>query len=125
MKIAISATGPSLDSLVDPRFGRCATFVLIQTDDLSVESIENGSGALSGGAGIQAAQLVAQAKAKIVLTGACGPNAHETLTAAGIEVRIGTEGTVREAFESYQAGRLRVAAVPNVGSHAGMGGPQR
>lgn len=29
MRIAISATGPSLDAEVDPRFGRCQYFIAV------------------------------------------------------------------------------------------------
>ncbi len=125
MKVAVSATGSTLDATVDPRFGRCSTFIIVETDDMSFEAIDNGSSALSGGAGIQSAHLVAQKGVRTVLTGNCGPNAHQTLKAAGIDVMLGCSGTIAEAVESYQAGRLRVAAVPNVASHSGMGGGRR
>jgi predicted Fe-Mo cluster-binding NifX family protein len=125
MKVAVSATGSNLDAAVDPRFGRCSTFVLVETDDMSFEVVENGSSALPGGAGIQAAQLVARKGVKTVLTGNCGPNAHQTLKAAGIGVFLGCEGTISEAVESYKMGRLRGAATPNVASHSGMGGERR
>jgi len=121
MKVAISATGAALDVAVDPRFGRCSCFVLVETDDMSVESIENGSRSLGGGAGIQAAQLVAHKGVKAVLTGNCGPNAHQTLSAAGIDVFVGCSGTVAEAVARFKSGQLRAAAAPNVASHAGMG----
>ena len=59
MKIAISAAGPSIEDLVDPRFGRCTCFLIIDTGTLEFEVIENSSKNLSGGAGIEAAQRVA------------------------------------------------------------------
>ena len=120
MKIAITSRGTTLDDQVDPRFGRCAHFVIVETDDMSCEAVANSNAAAGGGAGIQSAQLVADREVKVVLTGNCGPNAFRTLEAAGIEVVTGADGTVREAVERYQAGQLTPTGEANVGSHAGM-----
>ncbi len=75
--------------------------------------------------GIQAAQLMAQKRVKAVLTGNCGPNAHQTLSAAGIDVVVGCSGTVSEVVERFKSGQLSAASAPNVASHAGMGGEGR
>jgi predicted Fe-Mo cluster-binding NifX family protein len=120
MKVAVTSRGTALDDQVDPRFGRCAHFVIVETDDMSFEAIANGNASAGGGAGIQSAQLVAEKDVKVVLTGNCGPNAFRTLEAAGIQVVIGAAGTVREAVEEYKAGRLKATGGPNVESHAGM-----
>jgi predicted Fe-Mo cluster-binding NifX family protein len=119
MKIAITATDPELDAPVDPRFGRCAYFVLVETTDMSFDAISNDSNAQGGGAGIQSAQSLAHQGIGAVLTGNCGPNAHQTLTAAGIDVVVGCGGTVREAVEEFKAGQLHRAASPNVPNHSG------
>lgn len=121
MRVAISATGRTLDAAVDPRFGRCSVLVLVETDDMSFEAIDNDSSSLGGGAGIQTAQRVAHQGVKAVLTGNCGPNAHQTLSAAGIEVFVGCSGTVSEAVARFKAGQLQPAAAPNVAEHSGMG----
>ena len=120
MKVAVTSKGTTLDDQVDPRFGRCATFVIVETDDMSFESVENSNAAAGGGAGIQSGQLVTEKDAKVVLTGNCGPNAFRTLEAAGIEVIVGASGTVREAVEQYKAGTLAATGGPNVDSHNGM-----
>ena len=99
MKIAISASGKNLDSVIDPRFGRCAYFLIVETEDMGVEVFDNENIALGGGAGIQSAQFVASKGAKAVITGNCGPNAVQTLTAAGVELIVGQTGTAREAVE--------------------------
>jgi len=125
MKVAVSAMGSTLDAAVDPRFGRCATFVLVDTDDMSFRAIENGNSALGGGAGIQSAQLMAQHGVKAVLTGNCGPNAHQTLNAAGIDVVVGCRGTVAEAVGRFTSGQLHPTDTPNVASHSGIGGGPR
>ena len=122
MKIAISATGPSLDAAVDPRFGRCSCFVLVDTDDMTFEAVENRNSMLGGGAGIQSAQLMAQKGVKAVLTGNCGPNAHEALRAAGIDVVVGCSGPVSEVVERFTSGHLLTASAPNVATHSGMAG---
>jgi predicted Fe-Mo cluster-binding NifX family protein len=121
MKVAVSAVGKTLDAVVDPRFGRCSTFVLVETDTMSLEAIDNESASLGGGAGIKTAQLVAQKGVRAVLTGNCGPNAHEALSAAGIDVIVGCSGTVADVLARFQAGLLRPAASPNVANHSGMG----
>jgi len=122
MRIAITATGPDLEAQADPRFGRCPYFLIVETDDLSFEAIENPNLVLGGGAGVQSGQLMAEKGVKHVLTGNCGPNAYQTLAAAGIGVIIGCSGRVRDVIEQYKSGRLSSVAAPNVASHFGMGG---
>lgn len=120
MRIAVTAVQPGLDAEMDPRFGRCPFFVIVETDNLSSEAIDNEAQARGQGAGIQAARLLADRGVKYVLTGNCGPNAHQTLTAAGIGVIVGCAGTVRSAVEQFTAGRLQPASAPSVPGHAGM-----
>ena len=122
MRVAISATGKTLDAAVDPRFGRCSTLLFVETDDMSFEAVDNGNRSLGGGAGIQTAQLVSHKGVKAVLTGNCGPNAHQTLSAAGIEVFAGCSGTVSEVLARFKAGQLQPTASPNVATHSGIGG---
>ena len=120
MKIAITASGVNLNASVDPRFGRCAYFLIVETEDMSFEALANTSGELGGGAGIQSAKRMAEQQVHAVLTGSCGPNAHQTLSAAGIAVMTGVSGTVQEAVARYIAGDLAAASGPTVESHAGM-----
>ncbi len=119
MKVSVSSTGSTLDASVDPRFGRCSYFVVVDTDDMSFEAVENNNAALGTGAGVQSAQLVAESGATTVLTGNCGPKAHKTLTAAGIDVVVGCSGTISNAVEQLQAGNLQATDTPNVDSHNG------
>lgn len=120
MKVAISATGKTLDAAVDPRFGRCSTLIFVETDDMSFEAIDNGNSSLGGGAGIQTARLVANKGVKAVLTGNCGPNAHQTLRAASIDVIVGCSGTVSEVVALFKGGKLQPTDSPNVADHSGM-----
>ncbi|MCK4374341.1 MAG: NifB/NifX family molybdenum-iron cluster-binding protein, partial [Candidatus Brocadiae bacterium] len=121
MKVAVTSTGPGLDDYVEPRFGRCPCFLIVETDTMAFEAVENPNVALGGGAGIQSAQLMADRDVQVVLTGNCGPNAFRTLEAAGIQVIVGVGGTAREAVEQLKAGGSPAAAGPNVAGHFGMG----
>lgn len=119
MKVAVSTTGNDLNALVNPRFGRCQQFVIVNTETMKFEVLENPNIAASGGAGIQTAQLLAEKGVQAVLTGNCGPNAFTTLQAAGIKVFVGVTGTVQAVIEQYKNGQLQTAAQPNVGGHFG------
>ena len=119
MKIAVTSTGKTLDSQVDPRFGRAACFIIIDTETMDFSAIENESVAAAGGAGISSAKTVIDAGAQAVITGNCGPNAERTLTAAGIKLYVGVTGTVAEAVELFKNGKLTETTEPNVQTHFG------
>lgn len=104
-KIAITSSGPSMDAPMDERFGRCPCFVIVDPDGTAFDPVENPCATQGHGAGIQAAKLVAERGVAIVLTGRCGPNASDTLDAAGIKVVTGCSGTVRQVLDSYKAGK--------------------
>lgn len=125
MKIAVSSTGKDLDAQVDPRFGRCQNLIIVDTDSLEYEVVENSNISAGGGAGIATAQLVVDKGVKAVLTGNCGPNAHQVISAAGLELVTGVSGIVRDAVEGYKAGRYRASSSPSVEAHFGMGGGRR
>ena len=122
MKIAISSMGMDLDAQIDPRFGRCAYFIIVDTDDMSFEAFDNESIALGGGAGIQSAQFVTSKGAKVIITGNVGPNAVSTLSAAGVEVITGQTDTVKKAIEDYKTGKLTGSKETDASNKCGMGG---
>jgi len=122
MKLAVTSTGPGLEDQIDPRFGRCVFFLVIDTETMEVQAISNASAAAGGGAGIQAAQTVANSGAEMVITGNVGPNAFRTLAAAGMKIITGAEGSVKDAVERVKSGKLNETEAPTVGSHFGMGG---
>jgi predicted Fe-Mo cluster-binding NifX family protein len=122
MKICVTSTGNSLDAQIDPRFGRCSYFVIVDSETLQFEAVPNMAAGASGGAGIQAAQAVANKGVKLLITGNVGPKAFQALAAAGIEIATGAFGTVREAVGKYKRGELSKTGAPTVGGHFGMGG---
>jgi predicted Fe-Mo cluster-binding NifX family protein len=119
MKIALSAQGNDLHAAVDPRFGRCAHFILVDPETMQFEVLDNPNLAAAGGVGIQSAQFLANKDVHVVLTGNCGPNAFATLQAAGIDVVIGVSGTIQTAIDQYKSGQLQATSQPNVGGHFG------
>jgi len=121
MRIAISATGPTLEAEVDPRFGRCQYFIIADPETKEFEAVENSSAMASGGAGISAGQAIAAKGVAAVLTGNCGPNAYQVLSAAGIQVITGVSGGVKEVIDAYQAGKFQASGGANVPDHFGMG----
>lgn len=104
-KIAVTATGPTLDATVDSRFGRAAGFLIVDPTNQDVQYLSNAETAgQASGAGIQAAQIIADAGAGVLLTGRVGPKALQALQAAGIEIGEDFDGmTVREAVERFTA----------------------
>lgn len=118
MKIAISSKGKDLDAEVDPRFGRAAYLMVVDTDTLEYEVIDNSTNINSfKGAGINAAASIAEKGAKVLLTGFCGPNAFKTLDAAGVKVANDAAGTVREAVKAFTDGKFTFADTANVDGH--------
>ena len=107
MKVAISAVGADLDAKVDPRFGRCRYFIIVDSDTLEFDVIENPNIGLMSRAGIQSGQMMADRGVQVILTGNIGPNAFQTLSAADVQVITGVNGTVREAIHKLNSDQLR------------------
>ncbi len=122
MKICVTSEGKDLSSKVDPRFGRSQYFIIVDTETLKFEAVQNPNIGAMGGAGVQSGQLVANKQVKVVLTGNVGPNAFQTLRAGGIDVITGVSGTIKEAIEKYKKGEFRSTQGPSVNSKFGTRG---
>ncbi len=98
-----------------PRFGRAAGFLVVDLDTMQTSYVDNGgSQVMAHGAGIAAAERIAAAGARVVLTGFVGPKAFSALAAAGIQVVQDLDGlTVAQAVERYRSGQVRAADGPN------------
>jgi predicted Fe-Mo cluster-binding NifX family protein len=108
-------------SPIDPRFGRCPYFVIVDSENMQFEVIQSMASGATGGAGIQAAQTIAGKGIKVLITGNVGPNAFQALSAASIKIVTGASGTVRGVVEKYKRGELSEAGAPTVKGHFGMG----
>jgi predicted Fe-Mo cluster-binding NifX family protein len=118
MKIAVTSHGTDLDSQVHPRFGRATYILVIDVADETVTVIDNSENVNAfKGAGIQAAAMISDSGADVLLTGFCGPNAFRTLEAAGIRVANNISGTVREALQAYKSDEVSFSENANVDGH--------
>lgn len=118
MKLAITSKGPGLNDPVDPRFGRAAFVLIVDSETMEYESLDNSTNVNAfKGAGIQAATMIHKHGAEVLLTGYCGPKAFQTLEAAQIRVVSDVSGTVREAVETFMAGNLGFTSAPNAEAH--------
>jgi len=94
--------------------------MIVDSDTMEFEAIQNDAAAASGGAGVRAAQTVVSKGVESVITGSVGPNALPALKDSGVNVFTGIFGTVREAIEGYKEGGLQTIDQPGP-SQKGMG----
>ena len=122
MKVAISVKENQLDAAVDPRFGRCAHLIVVDTDTMEiVGGGRNEYADAAGGAGTQTAQWVIQLGAEALLTGNLGPNAFNVIKAGKIRMFTGVSGTARDAVKEFLDGKLTETHAATSPRHAGMG----
>jgi predicted Fe-Mo cluster-binding NifX family protein len=121
MKIAISAKGSTLRAEIDPRFGRCQHFIIVDPETKEFEALDNTNTMATGGAGISTGQMIASKGVEAVLTGNCGPNAYQVLSSAGVQVITGVSGRVKDAIEEYRSGKFQTSDSANVPNHFGTG----
>jgi len=110
MIVAVSSLGKDLDSLVSPSFGRSPYFIFVSIENNKIvnwEAIKNQYANAFGGAGIATAQLIANKKASVVLTGNVGPNAFFALSSSGIKIYFAANMKVKDAIESFLRGELK------------------
>lgn len=124
MKVVITSEGSTMEDPVDPRFGRCRTFLLADTETAEVRAVSNEAATQAGGAGIQAAKSVVDLGAEAVISGQLGPKAAQVFAAQNIPVYVGASGSARQALEALKAGRptLFQEGGPGTGMGRGMGG---
>ncbi|HHY40842.1 MAG TPA: dinitrogenase iron-molybdenum cofactor biosynthesis protein [Syntrophaceticus sp.] len=107
MRIGISAAGKDLDALLDPRFGRCPYFLIVDTETKEFEAVDNPGSTAGGGAGIKAAQAFLRLEAKELVTGQAGPNAFEVLVEGGVKIYQAPQLKISEVIELYKNGDLK------------------
>lgn len=123
MKICIASAGVNEDSQVSPVFGRCPYFAVFDEKTKEFTIVKNESREAHRGAGVAAAQKVSDLGCKAAIAGNFGPNAVNVLNASGIKIFRGFGITVKEAFEQYQAGKLKeITAATTASFGRGFGG---
>jgi predicted Fe-Mo cluster-binding NifX family protein len=120
MKIAVTSYGEELGSKVDRSFGRARWFVVIDPDEGTFQTHSNKQNVdAPQGAGIQAAQNIANLGVDAVLTGNVGPNAFRTLNAASVKIFVFEKSveTVEEALSEWKAGSLEEVTDATIEGH--------
>jgi len=115
MKIAITSTGPEMDSAVDDRFGRARYLLIVDLETGNFEAIDNMANMEAvQGAGVQSSQEIVQRGVGWLLSGHVGPKAFQALSTAGVTIGVGASGTVRETVDRFKAGAFKPAEVMDV-----------
>jgi predicted Fe-Mo cluster-binding NifX family protein len=126
MKLCVTSTGRDLDSKIDFHFGRAPYFLIVNTETMDFEVVENIAQITGRGAGVSAAQMILDKGAAAVLTGIIGPNAFDALKFAHVDIYEGLSGsdTVSEAVERFKKGEYRESLDPSggIGSRGGFRG---
>jgi len=118
MRIAVTSTGKDMDSNMDPRFGRAAYFIIVNSETMEYEAVENSQSLnLPQGAGIQAGKIVIENNVDVLITGNCGPKAFQVLQSASVKIFTGAEGSVADAVSKYKNGELKSSGEANVEGH--------
>ena len=108
MKIAVSSIGKNLTDNISEVFARCPYFIIAEIENQEIkrtEIIENKSTEQMGGAGISAAQLMAEKDVKAVITKNAGPRALDVLKQFNIGIYYG-DGTIKEVLQEFIDGKL-------------------
>jgi predicted Fe-Mo cluster-binding NifX family protein len=118
MKIAVTSQSSDIDAQVDPRFGRAAYILIVDSNTMEFDVLNNEANvnALKG-AGIQASVMIKEAGAEVLLTGFCGPNAIKTLNTANIKVVADVTGKVKDALTLFNEGKINYITEANCEGH--------
>jgi|SRR3712207_62114 len=117
MKIAISATGKTMESLLDVRFGRCEYFQVHDTESGDIKILDNKGQDASGGAGIAATNQLIGEKVDVIITGNLGPNAFELIEKSGIRAYKSENNIISSVLEKYKNGELEEIKISGPAHH--------
>jgi predicted Fe-Mo cluster-binding NifX family protein len=121
MKIALPVDEKSPDSGVCASFGRAPFFLIYDTKTKEAQYLENTAADDSGGAGIKAAQIVADSGAQVLIAPRCGQNAAKVLAAARIALFAAQPGSAGDNISAHEAGRLSPLCDIHAGYHRHAG----
>lgn len=118
LKIAISAKGPGLEANLDSRFGRAKWIVIYDTESKEFESVDNAENYNAPqGAGIKTAAMVVDKGCSAVISGHLGPKAFDVIKRSDIKVYYKEGGSVKEAIEDFENGKLTQSNQANIQGH--------
>jgi predicted Fe-Mo cluster-binding NifX family protein len=95
-------------NLISVTFGRAPYFVVYNTETGTHAVHRNPAASAQGGAGLKAAQFVADCQVDAMITARCGLNSAEVLKAAGITIYKSDSLSVKQNILDFQEGKLPV-----------------
>jgi predicted Fe-Mo cluster-binding NifX family protein len=118
MKICVPTMGDNgLDDVVGEHFGRVPTYTIVDLDTNEVKVVPNTSEHL-GGVG-HPPEIMAREGVDVLLCRGLGRRAITMFNEACIAVYVGASGTVKDAINAFQQGRLHKASIDDAcGQHA-------
>lgn len=122
MTVFLPVEEKSPDAPVYPSFGRAPLFACVDTESGDFRFLENPAAASQGGAGIKAAQFLADGSADALITLRCGENAAQVLTAAAITLYKAQGGSLNDNLQALQDKRLPLLEEIHAGFHHHGGG---
>ncbi|MDD4803029.1 MAG: NifB/NifX family molybdenum-iron cluster-binding protein [Syntrophomonas sp.] len=121
MRIAIPVDEKSLETSVCVSFGRASYFLIYDTDSREKVFVDNSAAYSQGGAGIKAAQYIADSGVSALLTPRCGENAAEVIEAAKIKIYKTINDSISDNINAFNEGKLAMLKEIHAGFH-GHGG---
>ena len=88
MKVAIASTSNRLESTIDTSFGRCAWFIIIDTESGGMEFIPNTNKDMEEHAGKAAVELVATRNVEMIVSGEFGMKIKPLLDSMHIQMVV-------------------------------------
>ncbi len=108
MKICITSTEKSMDAPVDLRFGKAPCFLIIDTESMDSDFLDN-PGKDGPKSGLSAARVLLEKGVEALLSGCVGENARSALKIGNIRVFEGLSGdeSLLDAVEKFKEGGFR------------------
>lgn len=117
MKIALPVNEKSMESSICQSFGRTPYFLIYDTESKESLFIDNSAAASQGGAGIKAAQTIADNNVNALLTPRCGENAAEVIKAANVKIYKTLNDSIKDNIDALNNGKLSLLENIHAGFH--------
>ena len=112
MKICVPTMGEKgLSETVCEHFGQAPSFTIVDTQTDGIRVVLNTSEHY-GGVGTPP-EILSKEGVEVMLCGGLGQKAVKMFEGFGVEVYVGASGTVKNAIDAYQSGKLSEATDAN------------
>jgi predicted Fe-Mo cluster-binding NifX family protein len=119
MKVAIPVDDMSMDTTICISFGRTPYFLIYDTETNEAMFLDNSAAAIQGGAGIKAAQTIADSNVEALLSPRCGENAAEVIHTADIKIYQTRGNLLMHNLQAFANGELELLEDIHAGFHGG------